>query len=977
MKNNFEKLIQNIEKDSFSHGSIPFWSWNDHLEEEELRRQIRDMKGFGMRGFFMHARGGLETEYMSDEWFDAIRVCIDEAKKQGMEAWSYDENGWPSGFGGGELLQDPANHACGLVCETVADFPSPDGDILGIYLVSQDGVVRVDAPVDTTEYTVIRRKKDFSYVDTMNPAVTQKFIQVTHVRYQKELGEAFGTDMPGFFTDEPQYFRYGTPWSDTFHETFEQTFGYSVLDALPAMFKDFKGAEELRYDYYLHCHRSFYDGFIKPLYEWCDQHNVQLTGHAIEEWELSAQMNCCGGIMPFYLYEHIPGIDYLGRGVKNVSGARQLGSVCEQTGKKVALTETFAACGWDVTPSELKQIAELQFAGGANLICEHLYAYSARGQRKRDFPHHFSEHSPWHDHFKPFEMHFQRLGAALSQGKEQADVLVIHPIHSAYLHYIKELREKSILNLETKFSAFVEQFSNDQIPYHFGDETILKELGSVEGDRIRVGQCTYSCVVIPTCETLDSNTVALLREYLNNGGKLYLWDEKPTRVDGRIADLEFLKSNVTYDEVRALSGIFVSSDGAGVPLHMQVRITEQGRLIFLANTSHNSYDNVEIRVASCTGLAALCPETLEIHPLRGRKNADGSVTVLVDFADSESYLLVEGDETYLPYEKTVRRKSIQLPDVFQLAEAPENAILLDQAQISLNGGEFTELRPWARIRDNLFAERFEGTLSLRFPFTVADLPSKLLLVAEPIKNMRVTVNGTTVVLSNAHWRIDRSFLGTDIASLTRIGENEITVTFDYYQREDVYRVLYGGGNEALRNCLAFDTEVEPVYLFGNFRVYSESEWVADKHQTFRTNGKFVLTKAKNTVDLKNFNQDGFAFFAGTIKASTEIQYHAGDPTELILGGRFATCGVEINGTNLGIQIFSDRFDLAPYLKEGNNQLTLTLCFSNRNLLGPHHTQSAEPYFVVPRSFSFEKEWHGDECEIFKPNYSFVKWGIGF
>ena len=25
----------------------------------------------------------------------------------------------------------------------------------------------------------------------------------------------------------------------------------------------------------------------------------------------------------------------------------------------------------------------------------------------------------------------------------------------------------------------------------------------------------------------------------------------------------------------------------------------------------------------------------------------------------------------------------------------------------------------------------------------------------------------------------------------------------------VYRVLYGGGNEALRNCLAFDTEVEP------------------------------------------------------------------------------------------------------------------------------------------------------------------------
>ena len=54
----------------------------------------------------MHARAGLETEYMSDEWFDSIKICIDEAKKFGMEAWAYDENGWPSGFADGELFDD-------------------------------------------------------------------------------------------------------------------------------------------------------------------------------------------------------------------------------------------------------------------------------------------------------------------------------------------------------------------------------------------------------------------------------------------------------------------------------------------------------------------------------------------------------------------------------------------------------------------------------------------------------------------------------------------------------------------------------------------------------------------------------------------------------------------------------------------------------------------------------------------------------
>ena len=32
-------------------------------------------------GFFLHARIGLETEYLSEKWFDLIRVCVEEARK--------------------------------------------------------------------------------------------------------------------------------------------------------------------------------------------------------------------------------------------------------------------------------------------------------------------------------------------------------------------------------------------------------------------------------------------------------------------------------------------------------------------------------------------------------------------------------------------------------------------------------------------------------------------------------------------------------------------------------------------------------------------------------------------------------------------------------------------------------------------------------------------------------------------------------
>ena len=86
--------------------SIPFWSWNDRLELAKLKKQIHWMKENGIGGFFMHARSGLQTEYLSEEWMQCIEGCAKEAEKLDMKAWIYDENGWPSGFVGGKLLEN-------------------------------------------------------------------------------------------------------------------------------------------------------------------------------------------------------------------------------------------------------------------------------------------------------------------------------------------------------------------------------------------------------------------------------------------------------------------------------------------------------------------------------------------------------------------------------------------------------------------------------------------------------------------------------------------------------------------------------------------------------------------------------------------------------------------------------------------------------------------------------------------------------
>ena len=58
---------------------IPFWSWNEKLDPEELRRQVREMAAAGLGGFFMHARGGLQTVYLSEEWMACVEASLDEA----------------------------------------------------------------------------------------------------------------------------------------------------------------------------------------------------------------------------------------------------------------------------------------------------------------------------------------------------------------------------------------------------------------------------------------------------------------------------------------------------------------------------------------------------------------------------------------------------------------------------------------------------------------------------------------------------------------------------------------------------------------------------------------------------------------------------------------------------------------------------------------------------------------------------------
>ena len=112
--NQTEKLEDSLFQNPTSeYRGAPFWAWNCVLKEEQLKRQIGYLKEMGFGGFNMHCRTGMATQYLSQEFFQLIRDCVQEGERQDMLAWTYDEDRWPSGAAGGMRMGPRAGAGSG------------------------------------------------------------------------------------------------------------------------------------------------------------------------------------------------------------------------------------------------------------------------------------------------------------------------------------------------------------------------------------------------------------------------------------------------------------------------------------------------------------------------------------------------------------------------------------------------------------------------------------------------------------------------------------------------------------------------------------------------------------------------------------------------------------------------------------------------------------------------------------------------
>ncbi len=481
---------------SYEYRPIPFWSWNEKLCCEETARQAKEMARVGMGGFFMHARGGLQTEYMGDEWFDNVEAATKAAEESGIRSWAYDENGWPSGFGGGVV------NGMGVEYQQK-------------YLRYEDGEKLTDTTITNKDGYHFYYEINPFYVDTLDKKVIKKFIEIIYQPYY----DKYKNRIEGFFTDEPQISRNGIPWSFVMPDTYKEMYGEDLTEVLIQLFKPVGDYKNTRIKFWKMVTDLFSESFMKQIYDWCDEHSMKITGHLVCEETLTSQLESNGACMPHYEYMHMPGVDWLTASMDAHPTFLQMSSVAQQLGKKRTLTESFALCGHNVSFSRLRGILEMQMVEGINVLCPHLEGYSLRGIRKRDYPPAMYEQQPWWRDYPKFIETMSRIGMILGEGEVHCNILVMHPQTMAWSVFDTENYDE-ISKLYEVFRKEIDNLRRKHIVFHLGDETIMERHAKIENGKLIIGTQSYDTVVVLPNQFFMENTERLLDEFKKCGGKV-------------------------------------------------------------------------------------------------------------------------------------------------------------------------------------------------------------------------------------------------------------------------------------------------------------------------------------------------------------------------------------------------------------------------------------------------------------------------
>ena len=996
----FADLVKDFDEPSNEFRPVPLWVWNADMKYSDVDRMLEDFKDKGFGGVFIHPRPGLETEYLGQEWFDLWEYSLEKGKELGLDIWIYDENSYPAGFAGGHVpneMPESYNQGQTLKEDHTTTAPAP-GDCYMCLLRKGDEFQDITSsladyqgvPGDYYVYRLgsyIAQKwtAGFPYVDLMVEGVTEKFIDVTMRQgYEKHFGKDFGKDIKGMFSDEPSIecpSDSGCRWTPELFPVFKEMWGYDLSTSWPMLGNRIGDWKKVRHNYNSALLHLFIERWSRPMYEYCESHNLSWTGHY---WEHNWPDMVMGpDNMAMYAWHQIPGVDLLFNQFNdsgehlaqfgNVRIVKEARSVSNQMGRVRTLSESYGCGGWDETFIDFKRITDWQFALGVNFLNQHLSHTSITGIRKFDCPPVFTSVSPWWESYGEQNAYYARLSMLLSQGEQRNDWLLIEPTTTAWMHYTHFAGPtKPLMQMGYAFQSLISDLEKQQMECDLGCEDIIKRHGSITSKCFTVGECDYQYVVIPPLtENLDGYTFNLLKEFVNMGGRIFTF-AVPTRIDGTTnEEIESFFSGEKVERLQSVDQLIAiyreTSATQILPLkgdhvyHFH-NSYDDGELFFIVNSSLEEEAEVSVSIPG-KYLYRLDAMTGEIFTADAETDNECVVTratlppagSLLFFASHKPVLKSMAKEPF----RYTEVQTIDAVDTLTIRPVRDNAMTLDFCKLNIGGkqypeayhrvaesqlwGHFGRYNPWESAvqfrREILDSDTFEpAEVIMDYTFVITEEFDwkNLCAIIEKPELWQVAINGQEVSSYSQDDVLDSRCGVYSIGQAVKLGVNTITLSMPK---------------------MNIRAEVAPVILRGKF-------------VTIPAEQGFTLGKVPASLQLGNYAVQGYHFYSWDM--AYEKSYDIKDMShryEVTLGEWNGTVSeVWVNGQKAGIIAYPPyQLDVTSSLREGINDVEVRVIGSLANLYGPHYEST--PGFVHLAS------WSGVENKKAGADYILYPYGL--
>jgi hypothetical protein len=516
--------------------------------------------------------------------------------------------------------------------------------------------------------------------------------------------------------------------------------------------------------------------------------------------------------------------------------------------------------------------------------------------------------------------------------------------------------------MDTNFQNLTKWLLFGGIDFDFISESLIPSLCRNEGASLRVGEMAYDAVLVPGCETLRSTTLEKLEAFRAAGGRVIFMGEPPTlenavpsergaalaRSSERIpftrgAVLDAL-DGVRLVDIRTAAGVLTTN------LVHQLREDGDGRWLFIArgtiphNRDMSRFQDLRIRLEGAWRVSLWNTESGKIESVRHTVRG-GETVVCCRMYEYDSLLLRmepagAGDVTELPSEPVAieKTRALRVPITVPYTLSEPNALLLDQAEYALDGGEYESaeeilrlddicrarlgwqerrknvVQPWARE-----PEPPTHTVRLRFSIESETECEGVLLAIEDAETVKLKWNEKDVASTVVGWYVDKAIKTVALPALKK-GKNILEAEIPF------------GKN----------TNTEWMYLLGDFGV--------------EVCGRSVrVVPAREKLAFGNITAQGLPFYGGNLTYRIPIETTGGDLAVRSSHYKGIMQSFRLDGGEEKPAIYPPYTVRFTDVKAGKHTLEVTLYGHRRNGFGPVHLANLKETWIGPAAWRTEGE----------------------